>query len=195
MVDGTDSPVDSALDDRRVERRVHEVANRVRRTRGVTAVAYDPDLQPIVRYHSERMAAEGDIFHEAPDGETLRDRTERFGYDPVAKATGQAFCHACGTDLRAFARPHYCPFCGTGLSRDRRRRGVLGENVAYHRYGRDSIAGTDEGRVATSVVNGWLDSPDHRANLLDERFDRHAVGVTVTAVDGAVHVYVTQQLS
>ena len=186
----------AGLDLSRLERRIHEVVNRVRQSRKTLDLAHDADLASVARSHSERMATEERLFHESPNGRTVRDRVGRFDYDPVAKGSGQSFCHACGADLRTFERPSYCPVCGTKALAEDTGAVPLGENLALHTYERGSIRRTDEGRIASSVVNGWLNSPDHRATLLDERFERHAVGVACIApTERTIHIYVTQLLS
>lgn len=198
MDDSTDSgrgAESDGVDADALEERLLEAVNRARQTRGVSALASDPDLRQLAAYHSARMARERDLFHVAPDGETLADRADRFGYDPAAKAAGQSFCHDCGADLRAFVRPQHCPECGAATVRDDGGAGRLGENLAS----RCATAGgrrTDEGRIATAIVDGWLDSPDHRENLLDDRFDRQAIGVAVVrSADDSQLTYVTQNLS
>lgn len=57
---------------------------------------------------------------------------------------------------------------------------AIGENIAYNRGYDDPI-----GRA----VEGWLDSPSHRHNLLDDTWKETAVGIAVTA-DGSY--YLTQ---
>ena len=83
-----------------LEARIHERTNASRTERGTSAVALDPDLARIARYHSRRMADAGQLFHEASDGETMADRFEKLDYNHREKASGQSFCHGCGGDLR-----------------------------------------------------------------------------------------------
>lgn len=63
-----------------------------------------------------------------------------------------------------------------------------GENVYYGPRG--GIA-RSERSLAEHVVRSWLNSPGHRETLLEERFDRHGIGVVLTD-DG--RLYVTQDL-
>lgn len=187
------------IDALRLETRVYEVANRERHQRGYLPLAWDPDLVPMARYHSRRMSDIDELYHVSPDGEGLRDRAELFNYDVVAKASGQAFCHECGADLRTYQAPAHCPECSARTpyrGPTTRAGGALGENVAFHRYGTSRLPNTDEGIVANSTVNGWLNSPEHRENLLAERFERMAIGVdVVTESDGSTRIYITQNLS
>ncbi|MEZ3118140.1 CAP domain-containing protein [Halobaculum sp. MBLA0147] len=182
------------MDRTRLERRVHAAVNETRERHGRRGVAYDPDLRPVARYHSRRMVAKGELFHEAPDGEDLSERLDMFDYDLIAKGTGQRFCHDCSSDLRRFAAPAYCPACGTATLDSTLESTRAGENLAVKRYVPRPV-GTDEETAATAVVDGWLESPGHRDNLLEPSFEREAIGVVVTDERQRVCVYVTQVLS
>jgi hypothetical protein len=43
--------------------------------------------------------------------------------------------------------------------------------------------------IAKQVVNGWMNSPGHRANILNGRYDREGIGVAVSSDE---KVYFTQ---
>jgi uncharacterized protein YkwD len=43
--------------------------------------------------------------------------------------------------------------------------------------------------IASQVVDGWINSPGHRENILNARYDREGIGIAVSS-DGKV--YVTQ---
>jgi uncharacterized protein YkwD len=64
------------LDQQTVERAAHERVNEYRDS----PLTYDRHLAKIARYHARNMALNEFIAHEAPDGETVRDRYQRFGY-------------------------------------------------------------------------------------------------------------------
>ncbi|WP_254824596.1 CAP domain-containing protein [Haloglomus halophilum] len=61
----------------------------------------------------------------------------------------------------------------------------VGENIA-RRHPLPTASATD---IAAAVVDGWMNSPGHRENLLRERFEAEGLGVFVDT-DGAV--YATQ---
>lgn len=54
---------------------------------------------------------------------------------------------------------------------------AIGENIAFNRGYQDPIA---------KAVEGWLDSPTHMRNLMDDRWKESAVGVAVAA-DGSYY--------
>ena len=43
--------------------------------------------------------------------------------------------------------------------------------------------------LASLVVDGWMDSPGHRDNILDSSYDREGIGIAISADE---QVYVTQ---
>lgn len=57
------------------------------------------------------------------------------------------------------------------------------ENIAYHSYSGDSK------ELARKIVNGWMNSPSHRVNILNARFTLVGFGASVCE-DGMI--YVTQ---
>ncbi|MGB5014195.1 MAG: CAP domain-containing protein [Pyrinomonadaceae bacterium] len=54
---------------------------------------------------------------------------------------------------------------------------AIGENIAFNRGYQDPIA---------KAVEGWLDSPTHMRNLLDDKWKESAIGVAVAA-DGSYY--------
>lgn len=182
------------MNPRDLEARIHERTNEARRRRNLPSLAYDPDLRVIAQYHSQRMARAGRIFHEAPDGEGLSDRFKKHEYPLRSKAAGQRFCHGCGTDLRRFENPKHCPDCGVALTDRRQRSATSGENLAYQGYIGKIRSDPEIDDISRTVVEGWLDSPGHRENLLREAFDREGIGVAVQRGNG-VEVFVTQHFS
>jgi uncharacterized protein YkwD len=160
----TDDTVDTAI----VEAAIHERVNEIRRDRNRSTLAYDGDLAEIAAYYSRRMADEDFFAHTAPDGQTLLDRYDRFGYECRVDTGGQRYV--------------------TG-----------GENLAYtYAYvpvrtegGVVSYDG-NETRIAHGIVEGWMNSPGHRENLLRPYWNREGIGVVLDAEDGRTRVVATQ---
>ncbi len=44
-------------------------------------------------------------------------------------------------------------------------------------------------KIAATTIKGWMDSPDHRQNILDKNYTREAIGLAIGDDD---KVYVTQ---
>lgn len=64
-----------------IEYAVHEQVNDQRADHELEALEFDDELREVARYHSRDMAEEGYFAHTSPDGDTLGDRYNRFGYD------------------------------------------------------------------------------------------------------------------
>jgi len=160
----TDSGSEKGLNEQEVERLIHQAVNDYRAEQGVGELNYDDELAEIARYHSGNMAKDGEIYHTSPDGQTVEDRYERFGYDcrvPSGDNTYQ----------------------------------TSGENVAKT-YFEEPLTNGDYYRTAEELAEGiveqWINSDGHRANLVDEDWRGEGIGVSVTEEGGSTAVYVTQ---
>lgn len=151
---GEESSVNATSERARLELAIHERVNEVRQERGLSELAFDTELREVARYHSEDMAEREYFSHTSPEGHTLQDRYERFGYD--CRVPAGEFEYKTG-----------------------------GENLFMYRSSMEPSIET----LANRSVAGWLDSPGHRRNLLDEDWRQEGIGVA-RADDGSV--YVTQ---
>jgi uncharacterized protein YkwD len=103
--------------------------------------------------------------------------------DRIAKIRSEAI--AKGIDPFAHEDSKGNP-AATDMMRDRiSPYGAFGENIMYDYHSR---APFDPERFAKTAVQGWLDSPGHRANILSPDFDRSGIGV---AINGG-YTYATQ---
>lgn len=153
-----DSGSSSQVDRAELERLVHQAVNEQREAHGLNELAFDDGLREVARYHSRDMAEEDYFAHNAPDGETLGDRYERFGYE-----------------------------CRVPMGDGRYATG--GENIFMTAYSGYTYT---EAEIANRTVEGWMDSPGHRENLLRDYWRSEGIGVYVTERDGRTVVYVTQ---
>lgn len=64
-----------------IERAIHREINEVRAERNLSLLSWDASLAEIARYHSRDMIERGYFAHTGPDGETMGDRYEQFGYE------------------------------------------------------------------------------------------------------------------
>lgn len=149
---------------------IHALINGERRENGLRPLEWDPQLARIALSHSRDMAERGYFGHESPEGEDFADRYERYGYTKKTALEG----------------------------------GILvgGENLFMYNvvnsYSYDLETGEVNGYrfnsledLARAAVDGWMDSPGHRENVLTP-FAREGIGVFVT--DGG-EVYITENFS
>ncbi|WP_129114198.1 CAP domain-containing protein [Halegenticoccus tardaugens] len=150
-----------------VEYAIHAEVNDRREARGLDPLAFDPEIREVARYHSADMAERGYFAHSSPEGETVEDRYDRFGYRCRVHVSGLRYA--------------------TG-----------GENLAKNYYREPVSNGTSteyyetESELAASIVDGWMNSPGHRENLLRPYWENEGIGVAVTIEGGRTTVYATQ---
>jgi len=147
-----------------VERLVHQEINERRANNGLDPITYDPALASIAEDHSKDMIERDFFAHENPDGDDVGDRYDQAGYD-CRVATGS------GT-------------YSTG-----------GENIAQT-WWEQQISTTQgpvsydtESELAVGIVNQWMNSTGHRANILTEHWESEGIGVVFADDD---EVLVTQ---
>jgi uncharacterized protein YkwD len=114
------------------EKRLLELHNRARTRRGLKPPCVHPALSDAARAHSQEMLRRDFISHESFDGETVRERLERFGY------TSDGYTYY-----------------------------VYGENIAW---------GCGSSGAPDRVFKWWMNSPDHRSNILGKRFREVGIG-------------------
>lgn len=142
---------DVKLNITKIERLVWIYTNVERSQHGLSNVSYAPRIASVARDHSENMAKHDYIGHTEPNGETGEER-----YADV------------------------CDYTGSGYT--------FGENAASAYYKERFVAwGTDqtvylttEQEVAKYLVNGWMRSDGHRANILNEEWTELGVGIAVS---------------
>jgi uncharacterized protein YkwD len=133
----------------------HDGVNAERVANGLAPLAWLESALPLPRAHSADMAERDYFAHVNPEGEDPSARAERLGID--------------------------CPE-GAGF----------GENLAMTALYDGILTRTFPDRVETeydwtsmeevvaSIVKGWMESPGHRANILEPGYVSHAVGVVMT---------------
>jgi uncharacterized protein YkwD len=133
-----------------VEKLIFKYTNDERRKAGLKELVWDDQLALIAREHSADMA-ENDFFsHTNLSGEDPTARAQRHNY-PVRKLLGGGW-YSLGIAENISKMP-------TG-------------NVQGHSY-----INNDADSVAKAVVESWMNSPGHRANILKDGYDKLGVGV------------------
>lgn len=137
-----------------LERLVLEAVNHTRQARSLSALRLDPDLQAVARSHSLDLARTGRMGHRGSDGTSPAGRMRRHGlsFQALAENVYRAPLFA------------YCSYV-------RPSSGGISKRCAWE----------PPERLAALAVDGWLNSPGHRANLLGESFVGVGVGVAFDA--------------
>jgi len=147
-----------------IEAAIVEMTNQARQQEGVASLRSDAALADIARYHSGDMAEREYLAHTSPEGVSVSDRYERFGYACRVPLGGGTY--ATGSENIGYT--------------------YHGERVVNYGYI------DDEKDVAESLVDGWMASPGHRENMLKPYWRNIGVGVAITETSEGTRVYATQ---
>ena len=151
-----------------VELEIHRLTNEERVQHSVTALSYDPSLASIARGHSGDMAQLDYFGHENFLGQTPSDRAAKAGYG-CRKDYGSYYSEGIAENI--FQTSLYSSYTTTP-------GGLV--------VSRDYMTMEE---IAAQIVEGWMDSPGHRENILDSSYEKEGIGVAVSAEE---KVYITQ---
>jgi uncharacterized protein YkwD len=164
MGSGKEVPVINATS---LETQIHELINRVRQEHGLSDLGTDRALASVARAHSTDMAVHGYFGHV-----NLNEM------DPTSRGAAAGYtCHKA-------ADPYYTYAIAENLYATYRYSSVLlldGRATGY--------SWTSEEAMAEEAVDAWMNSPDHRDNILDPGMGREGIGVAFGQGD---MVFVTQ---
>lgn len=146
--------------------------NRVRMQHGLDSLDHNWDLAVLATNHSLDMAEHRFFSHTNHNGELPRDRALRAKFN-CARHNSSTNSRSIGENL----------FLGHSYSQYRRIYEPTRVSFEYN--------WKDQSEFAREVVQGWMDSPPHRANLLSDRYVVQGIGIRI--VNG-FEIYVTQNL-
>ncbi|MEJ5185593.1 MAG: CAP domain-containing protein [Candidatus Geothermincolales bacterium] len=150
--------------------RIHQLTNEQRRHHGLKSLEWDGELAAIAYQHSSDMARRNYFDHTSPEGKSFADRYREHGYQKNTRVGDVVYGGAENLFLNNVARSYT-------YDKD------TGEVYSYE------FSSLEE--IARSTVEGWMQSPGHRENILTP-FTREGIGVYVTD-DGKI--YITQNFS
>jgi len=128
-----------------------EYTNQERMTRGLNVLRWDDDLAEIARKHSQDMAENDYFAHTNLAGDGPSERAKKQGYDTYKELGGGWYTEGIGENIGMMP---------TG-------------NVEGKGY-----VSNDPDSIAKAQVESWMNSPGHRANILDPDYDKLGVGVS-----------------
>ncbi len=148
-----------------LERRIHELINRERKARGLSRLRWNDSLSRIARNHSRDMAERGYFAHVSPDGNGFQDRYREAGY---VCAIPQGLTVYAGAE---------------NIFLNNRYDSITTMN------GREIVDWNTAEKIADTTVQGWMDSPGHRRNILEPVWRSEGIGVFLAPDDS---IYITQ---
>lgn len=161
------------IDWNRLKLKIHDLMNEQRHEAGLPLLTHDDDLAAVATLHSEDMATRSFFEHNSPEGVTPTQRAEQQGY--VTRKVLPDGSVQSGIAENIF-------------------QGRLYDGSAYHVEKGIKIITRhwlSEDDLAQKIVQGLMDSPGHRKNILGNTYTRQGLGF---AVDDDDRVYFTQDL-
>ena len=134
----------------KIELFVLQFTNEERVNHGLASLKNDKKLANIAREHSADMINREYYGHDAPGGLGPSDRAENAGYTCI-KNYGTYYTDGVGENIH-----------------------VVPTKLDYYSGGFYSHE-----RLASLLVDSWMDSPGHRDNILNKNYDRLGVGVAI----------------
>ncbi len=146
-------------------KKIHALINRERVKRNLSRLEWNGALSKIAGRHSRDMGRRNYFSHRSPEGYGFSDRYRKSGYS----------CSVTVEDtIYAGAENIY-------------------QNNLYDRVvfvnGKARYDWNSAQKIAETTVDGWMDSPGHRKNILSPYWKTEGIGVFI-APDG--RVYITQ---
>jgi len=170
----------SQLDRDLLEAAIFHATNQARAKQKLPPLKFAPQLAPIARQHSDEMVQLQYIEHDSPVPEfhTVTDRFTRAGLKPQQYAENIAMLPTIDAPPGEFK--------------------YTIENGVTRRFtadtGKEILPYTYDG-YAHACVQGWMDSPHHRANILEPHMTHMAIGLAVGLYEKQDSVLVTQNFS
>jgi uncharacterized protein YkwD len=209
------SPNKPELDISEIESLVHKKVNEQRSLHGLSTLDYDSQISDIARMHSYDMATNDYFEHVSPSGDGPSDRGSPYGYHICGNTDVIAIQNRYDELLVEYeAYPKTLDpvrYDQAMLLYDQLNE--LSQQLAYHSDNNQLFGGLaenifqgwtynsvtyvgavsiydwiDDDTIAQQAVDGWMDSPGHRENILSG-YHSEGIGIAITP-EGKV--YVTQ---
>jgi uncharacterized protein YkwD len=151
------SPAQPDINIASLEMEVHNGINRERRINGLPELNWDSDLGNIARTHSEDMASRNYFEHDSPEG-----------CDPTCR--GSKIGYRCYKD--------YGSYYMEGVA-ENIYQGNLYDSITYLN-GIPIHDWNDAEEIAHQTVQGWMNSPGHRENILTDTYTEGGIGIAIS---------------
>ena len=159
-------PSPPTIDQQTLERRIHELINQQRNGQGLSSLSFEQTLVGIARKHSEDMAQNSYFSHTNLRGLGPTERGNQVGYS----------CYK-----------NYGSYYTSGIAENIFQNNLYTSTTYYNGIPVHAWSSLEE--ISQSTVNGWMNSPGHRKNILTSTYDREGIGVAIAADD---KVYITE---
>jgi len=151
------------LDITQLENKIHDLVNKERAKRGLSALSKDKRLNKVARKYSQDMVNRNFFSHNDPDGRSFYDRYKAEGYECSIRS-GTTSCMGAENIAQSNLFSSY-----------------------IYKDGKTFFNWSTEDKIAESVVKQWMSSKGHKANILTPYFKRQGIGVAFSD-DGKVYI-------
>ncbi len=148
-----------------LEKQIHDLINEEREKRGLPTLAWNDKLSVIARKHSQDMANRNYFAHSDPEGHDFSYRYQQEGFNCDVRVGNYIYKGA----ENIFQNNLY-------------------SSVTYY-GGIPSYDWNSQDEIAESTVQGWMNSPGHRQNILTAYWKSEGIGVAISRDD---KVYITE---
>ncbi len=183
---------------------IHSLVNRQRLAQGLDALSYNPDIADVAQLHSNDLARENEpltdpslycprpfIHHEGFDfGLYETDRMYNRSIYYFSAAGENIFMTSAWSYMETYATPAPPPCPDNGLEIAKEYSGpdapqqvqadyqsLLSYVKTAARVNWTKVDWSTQPDIESSIVQGWMQSPGHRANILNANYTEEGIGV------------------
>ena len=158
----------------KLELKIHDLTNTERQKLNLSLLSYDAEIRNIARGHSEDMSVRNFFAHETPDGKSPTDRalSANFALD------NRSWFKKLNSSQWQFGENIYQTNLYDSV--------YLINNIPTHYYW------SDLEKIAKKSVNGWMNSKEHRENIVLPLWKKEGIGVYISDDD---KVFITQNFN
>ena len=157
-------PGGAPLNRSEIEKWIVHYTNEERKAEGLHPLKLDPSISDIARAHSENMVRLS-YGHEI-EGKGPTDRAVAAGYNCRAYRADGSYSYGLAENISRYGRVQ--TWSGKGYAGN-----YTWQPTKFYGSAQDA---------ARAIVTGWMNSPGHRANIMNAGYQRFGVGVAVDAV-------------
>lgn len=149
-----------------LEKNVHDLINIERQKNSLPALDWNEKIATVARKHSQDMANRNYFSHDSPEGKDLIYRNAQEGFTCAIRIGNTIYGGA--------ENIHQDNLYGSTTSTN----GI----ITSHDW-------KSQEELANSIVNGWMNSPNHRENILRPIWKTQGIGIAIASND---KVYATE---
>jgi len=169
------------LDLREIENGIHQEINKIRIRHGLDILTWDFELRSIASAHSEDMADNNFFSHTNLQGDEPSDRAKAVGYS-TRKRVGKYIYDGIGENILTTWTYSYYDCYSEPVDYLALNEVNQMEYVTFCSDKRN-FDWNSEQDIINQAVDGWMNSPGHRQNILTKMYDNEGIGVAISSND------------